>query len=350
MFDVEPMKKDNILMSLKPENLAMADIDPDIGIELKLDWKHVGPKGAVSEDSQIRDLAKDSDVDPERIRSVHLPPGTSNSRGMTANRDNIGSIVDFSFNQMAGMQSTYMTTHPPKDFNYEEQARVMEDICQLSQNDVSIENTSVDSDWYDPEEIAFFAFLGHNHEGLDSMYLTIDSAHLPQGEDVSGHFDITSGNYYTADGEISETMAETEVPLSTLFDVDYDVVSDLDHKLREEDRSIPPDYFSFVGSNLENYGQQYVTNGDNLVVSEALSGDRYTPLLRTLFMTGTQVKSVHLNDPYTNSVPTPEDIQDSTGLDTALEYMTEHSIYGVLEPEEAFDRQDIREWTDNLSS
>lgn len=343
------MEKENILMSLKPENLGMANVDPDIGIELKLDWKHVGSGGSVSEDSQIRELAKESDIDPERIASVHLPPGTSDSRGMTATSANIGSIVDFSYNQMAGMEDAYMTTHPPKDFNYEEQARVMEDIGRLSQNEFSIENTSVESDWYDPEEIAFFAFLGNNYDGLDPMHLTIDSAHLPQGEDVRGDFDISSGNYYTADGQISERMAETEVPLSTLFDIDYDAVADLDQKLQEEGANIPPDYFSFVGSNLEKYGQEYVTNGDNLVVNEELSGDRYLPLLRTLFMAGDRVKSVHLNDPYTNSVPTSEDIQESSGLETALDYMDDSSTYGVLEPEEEFDRQDIREWVDNLT-
>lgn len=344
------MEKENILMSLKPEDLEMADVDPDIGVELKLDWKHVGPEGAVSEDSEIRELAKNVDVDPERIKSVHLPPGTSNSRGMTATRDNVGSIVEFSYNQMTGMGDTYMTTHPPKDFNYEDQARVLQDISELSQNEFSIENTSVESDWYDPEEIAFFAFLGHNYDGLDPMHLTIDSAHLPQGKDVRGDFDINSGNYYTADGEISEVMAETEVPLSTLFDVDYDAVSDLDSKLEEDGGGLPPDYFSFIGSNLEENGQKYVTNGDNLVVNENLSGDRYIPLLRTLFMAGDRVKSVHLNDPYTNSVPTAEDMQESTGLETALDYMDDSSTYGVLEPEEEFDRQDIREWTDNITS
>lgn len=343
------MEQENILISLKPEELEMADAAPETGIELKLDWEHVKPDGPLHREGRITEIAKEQEVDTDRIESVHLPPGTSNANGMSVTRGNVGPITDFSFNQMEDTDA-YMTTHPPKNFSYEEQTNILTDLCHLTDHEISIENTSVESDWYEPEEIAFFAFLSSQYDSLDELHTTLDSAHLPQGRDVRQDFDVSDGNYYAPDGEIAEAMEDTEIPIASLFDIDYEAAENLEQSLREDEGSLPQDYFTFIGSNLEDRAERYASVSDNLVADESLSGDRYLPLLRTLFMCGDRVKSVHLNDPYSNDVPSDEDIRESDGLGIALDYMDDNSIYTVLEPENDFGRAEIRDWTEMLEN
>lgn len=340
---------DNLVISLHPDELELASSE-DWNIELKLDWKDM--TGEAHSDKKIIDLLEKNDIEEDQLVDVHLPPGTSHSNpGMSAIRENIGPITDFSYNQLAGLDDAFVTTHPPKKFRYLDQLWTLHDLLENLNRDLSIENTSDKSDWYTPEAAAFFGFAGENYSSFDQLYLTVDSAHLPQDDYVNQNFD----HYYDPeDEEVRALMEDADISDEWLFEVDYsrvrEIVTEINGDLEEKDRVFPTEYLAFMGRNFQDTVENYFPDEGGIITNNALTGDTYLPLLRTLSMTGERVKSVHLNDPVRNDIPTEEDYRDSEALQASIEYLNDHDTYVVLEPEGDLDHSTAAEYLDDVSS
>ncbi len=342
---------DLIAISLGPQELAHAS-DTGWNIELKLDWADLEPGGALHSRDGFSELLSDSEVEADQIVDIHLPPGTSSSNpGMSATEDNIGAITDFCYDHLEDMPDKFLTTHPPKDFRYLDQLWVLNDLLDRVPNDVSIENTSDPSKWYTPEAIAFFGFVGSQYPAsFEDLYLTVDSAHLPQEDYVGQDFD----KYYDPDSEeVQRLMEQADVDKDWLFEINYDRVEDIVHEINEdlsgEDDVFPVEYIGYMGSNFQEMVQEYRSGRDGIITDNDLTGDVYLPFLRVLAMTGDRVRSVHLNDPVTNDVPDMDDYRESEALQTAVEYMKDHDTYMVLEPEGETSRQDAEDYVDTVS-
>lgn len=337
------------VISLHPDELELASTE-DWNIELKLDWEDM--TGETGPDREISDLLEENNIDKEQLVDVHLPPGTSSSNpGMSATRENIGAITDFSYNQLSGLADPFMTTHPPKKFRYLDQLWVFHDLFENMEHEVSIENTSDESDWYTPEAVAFFGFVGDQYSSFDNLSLTIDSAHLPQDDYVHQNFD----QFYNPDNQqVRDLMNEAEASNEWLFEIDYDrvedIVQDINEDLGEEDNTFPTQYLSYMGKNFQDAVESYFPDEEGLITNDSLTGDPYLPLLRTLSMTGERVKSVHLNDPERNDVPTLDDYRDSEALQKSIEYLNDNDTYIVLEPETEIDHGMAEDYLDDVST
>ncbi len=343
---------DLLVMSLGPEDLHLAS-NRDWNIELKLDWDNVGPDGEVGSDSDIVALLEQNDVDSEQLVDVHLPPGTSSSNpGMSVTRENIGNITDFSYNQLGSMSDVFMTTHPPKKFRYLDQLWVFHDLFQSMDREISIENTSAKSDWYTPEAAAFFGFVGKEYpNSFEDLFLTIDSAHLPQDDYVEQDFD----RYYDPEDEdVRDLMARTDTDKEWLFEIDYDRVGDIVRQINEdlegEDEIFPVRYLAYMGDNFRETVEEYFPENGGIITNNALTGDTYLPLLRTLSMTGERVRSVHLNDPDANDVPSMDNYRSSPALQASLDYLSDRDIYVVLEPEGDLDGETADNYMEEVRS
>jgi hypothetical protein len=345
------MNNDRAVLSVGPEELDYAS-GTDWNVELKLDWEDIERDGMLQESEDLRTLVEDAGVDQEQVVDVHLPPGTSSSNpGMSATQENIGAMTDFSFRQLAEMPDVFMTTHPPKDFRYLDQLWVLNDLLDSVDHEISIENTSDPSKWYTPEAIAFFGFVGDQYpESFEDLYLTIDSAHLPQGEYIHQDFD----EFYEPESEeVRELMDEADVDQDWLFEIDYDRVSDIIHEINDDlqtrDEQFPVQFITYMGENFRDTIHEYLPGEDGLIRDDELTGDRYLPLLQTIAMTGGRVRSIHLNDPVSNDVPTREDYDESNALQKSLEYVNDSDAYVVLEPEDDFSRREAGEYMERAS-
>ncbi|MFB6190272.1 MAG: hypothetical protein ABEJ91_01745 [Candidatus Nanohaloarchaea archaeon] len=327
--------EDQVVLSMGPEELSRA-AGSDWSIELKLDWEDMEPGGYFHEEAGLDELLENSGVDPDRVVDIHLPPGTSDSNpGMSAVEENVGAMAGFSYDHLEDRDDIFLTTHPPKQFRYLDQLWVLKDLLERVPNEVSIENTSDPSKWYTPEAVAFFGFVGSQYpESFEDLYLTVDSAHLPQGDYVQQDFD----DYYKPeDEEVAALMDRSETGREWLFEIDYDQVEDIVHEINEDleegDDIFPVKYLDFMGENFRDMveGHGYGENG--IITDNDLTGDTYLPFLRVLAMTGERVKSVHLNDPDSNDVPGMSDYRRSEALQAAMGYMGDSDIYVVLEPE-----------------
>ncbi|MFB6145443.1 MAG: hypothetical protein ABEJ99_02965 [Candidatus Nanohaloarchaea archaeon] len=326
------IREEQLAISLTPDQLELV-AGTDTNIELKLDREDLQPGGALFE-TRVTELLDDNDLESDNIASVHLPPGFKNTGGMTAEKGNVGRIIDFSHEQMTGLSNQFMVTHPPKDFNYSDQIYLLSDLSSLSKHDISIENTSAESNWYTPEEIGFFGYASSIKGELSNIFLTIDSAHLPQEDYIHRNFSVNGDNFYTPKGKLGKIIEESGAPLSAIFEIDYDAAEELNDRFREEDLQVPAHFLSYLGHNVDENVERYFGDVNGLITNSELDGDEYLPLLRTLYMTGERVKNVHLNDPVENDVPASEKYDSNLALSKSMDYMADNDINVVLEPED----------------
>jgi hypothetical protein len=306
------LRHPQLSLSVSPEDLEFAAA-LGVAVELKFDWEHtdllVGRRSLASR-------LETAGVPPSQVRSVHLPPGTQtrgDDIGMAATEANRGQIIDFVQSQLGAVPDAFLVLHPPKQFEYSALLSVLGDLCRLTGRDFAIENTSVESDWHTPEDLAFFAYAGASTSALDSLYLTADSAHLPH-----------RGHASQVDRERLDAIVE-RIETEPLFTG------------------------SAVGDEFREFVEQSVEGAATVIPNDSSSA--WTPLLNAFALTGGRVRNVHLNDPVSDGLPQIDSHEDD-GLDTVASVARRHDAQLVLEPgpatgEEIRDTvRDLVEWLD----
>lgn len=291
-----------LLTSIPARRLELASrIGTDI--ELKLDWEDYS---LLSNERSLLDALQEANLAPDRVRSVHLPPGLKTRGrkiGMAATRANVGAILDFVHAQLADLPDAFLVMHPPREFDFGDQLTLLKELCELTGREITIENPPDASYWYTPEDIAFFSFLGATYDDWSQLYVTVDSKHLPADRSLDDAID-------------DEAMS-----------VLYDRLCDS------------------IGQDVEGLWKAF--NGDLVGnVSEFRSDDLeshppsgWSPLLNTLVLSGPQVKSVHFNDPIEDGIPDLDGHNRSETLDAVRELVLAQEIFIVLEANrELFDR------------
>lgn len=295
-------------LSLPPERLSIAAAR-EYGIELKFDWEH---RDVLTGETNLGDVLADAGIDPGRVGSVHLPPGTERRGdriGMAVTSSTRSAIVDFVYEQLEVVPDATIVAHPPKRFQYAELLGVIEGLLTATGREFAIENAAVESNWYRPEELAFFAVAADEEPTLDGLRLTVDSAHLPAPR--SGGRSLESNrNSLEPDPDAIETLAS---------------------RLREEGYALP-----------NAYRERVVDRSPPEDPLTALDrADPYAPLVRTLWLCGDRVRIVHLNDPVTDGVPEVDQhggsdrhsqYGDRTGRDAVFEFIRGRDLALTLEP------------------
>lgn len=291
-----------VTLSVAPEYLEFAAA-LDIAIELKFDWEHTG---LLTGRTSLRSRLDGADVDPEQVRSVHLPPGTvtrGDDIGMAATEANRGTIVDFVQSQLDIVPDAHLVLHPPKQFAYASLLSLLGDLCRLTERGIAIENTPVESYWHTPEDMAFFAYAGAVTPSLDSLYLTVDSAHVPPRESATA--------------------------------VDHDRVDTIVDRLHDEplftDSAVGAEFRAFIEERLENTEESMPTD---------LPRSGWTKVLNALCLTGDRVREVHLNDPVNDGIPNLLSHQDAV-REAVLSVIQQQELTVVIEPGRA-SREEIR--------
>lgn len=287
---------DDVLVSVAPEDLELAT-QFDTGIELKFDWEH---DALLTGEESLVETIHAAGVDPQRIESVHLPPGTSHRNGMAVTQKNRGRIIDFVHAQLTEVPNAYLTVHPPKRFEYREQMQLLEELPSLVERPVSIENLPVECQWHTIPALAYYAHLGRTADRLSGFWLTIDSAHLPDQP-----------------RRPSDMQPLTEEWAGTLRD-----------SLASQGLSLPEDFRQANEQQLRTTAAEYLS--DNTRSSDEPS--RWTPFAQTLFLVADRTKSIHLNDPETDSVPTDLLDDPDPRLEGSIEYALNHDVKIVFEP------------------
>ncbi|MFP9191204.1 hypothetical protein ACLI4Q_06010 [Natrialbaceae archaeon A-CW1-1] len=220
---------------------------------------------------------------------------------MALTEHNRGTISSFVHEQLTGLRDAHLVVHPPKQFAYTEQLELIATLLELTDRELAIENTSVPSDWYTPETIAFFGYVGSHYERLDGLYLTIDTAHLPSEIEKSG-------------------------PLA----IDQSAVSHLDNRLTVDGVNIPPEFIGEMNTRLRRL-ESYIPDHYDL---EEISSLPYASVLRALCLAGNWTKEIHFNDPQTDLVPDPLSYENRPLFEAVLECAQDHGMAVVLEPGE----------------
>ena len=292
-----------LCVSLPPDQLSLA-AHREYGIELKFDWEH---HDLLAGETNLGEVIADAGIDPDRIQSIHLPPGLERRGdriGMAVTRSNRAAIVEFVHEQLGVVPDAVLVAHTPKRFEYADLLDVIEGILAATDRRLTIENAAVESRWYRPEEIAFFAIAAESNPALDNLGLTVDSAHLP-----SPSVDASP------------------------FELDEEALETLENRLRDEGYALPEAY-------VEQVVNRSPPDSDHWLVetNELRSEDPYAPLLKTLWLCNDRVWNVHLNDPQTDDVPRPDSrgVRTGTGsqvgLHTTLDQLRCHEATVVLEP------------------
>jgi len=287
-----------VLVSCRPEQLSQVR-SRDFDIELKFDWEH---EELLRGERSLEGFFEENGLDPGRVGSVHLPPGLGRGGGgveMALTERNRGTINGFVHDQLSFVPEAYLVAHPPKDFEYTEQLHLISSLLEVTGREFAVENTSVESDWFTPEAIAFFAFVGAEYDRLDGLYLTLDSAHLPQEGCGPG--------------------------------VDRSAVDELESRL--DGVGLPAGFREELDQGLDRV-ESYLPED---LTREDASTSPYYPLLKTLCLTGGRVKEVHLNDPVTDEVPELGS-RDRPLLDPVLRCVTEFGVSVTVEPESLSDQ------------
>ena len=277
-----------ILLSARPSKLpSAAQVAP--GIELKLDWEDAADLGA---ERTLADTCEEYGVDPTKIVSVHLPPGTTDRHGMAVAPGTVGTIIDFTHTAFGeGIDPEWLTLHSVREFDYRAQIERLRAVTGSAGYPLALENPPDRGLLYAPEGMAFLGFLSDYVTGLGDVSLLVDTAHVPA--------DRTDA---TADEEVVEAILER-----------------LDPPLRER---IAEPFREFLGTDLDGPG------------AGLDPGDPWRPALATLCLVGPEcVRAIHLNDPEADGVP---DLQNgpSEGLRAAVECCRDHDVAIVLEPDE----------------
>lgn len=282
----------SLVVSVSPDKLEKVR-SWNVDIELKFDWEH---ESLLRGDRDLETHLSDVGMDLHRICSVHLPPGIGRTRKdveMALTKRNRGTITRFVHDQLEVVPDAHLVVHPPKSFSYIDQLEVIATVIDLTGREIAIENTSVESDWYTPEAIAFFGYAGQRYDRLEGLSLTIDTAHLPALD--APHVDALDPN-----------------AMSTL----------------EEALELPPGFETELDRRLENLKSWLPADQ---VLSD-LNSHPYGWTLRALCLAGDSVREVHLNDPVTDDVPAPSPHNKRPLLEAILNWAHKHDVAVVLEP------------------
>lgn len=279
-----------VAVSLPPDRLAVAQSLP-ADVELKFSWED---DELLLCERDLRAVLSAQRLDPSRVASAHLPPGTETRGrdvGMALTPANRGAIVDFVHSQLGSLPGVPLVAHPPKRLEHGEFVRLLRSLLDATGRRISVENAPVESAWYRPEQLAFFARLARAPGPLDGLRLTVDSAHLPS--DVA--------------------------PLSAY---DERVVAALPPEA-------PPGFAVGDGS-FEGFLSRRLDGVPDAALDAPESP--YAPLAKTLSLLGDAVQSVHLNDPTTDAVPDPGGHGSHPVLEAALSLLAAAGGQVVLEP------------------
>jgi len=283
-----------LLVSLSPDYLELASRF-DANIELKFDWEH---NEILSGEKSLSGVLEAAGVEPSCVRSVHLPPGRKHRHGMAVTQENKGSIIDFVHAQMDAVPEAYLTAHPPKQFDYGEQMRLFDELTSLTNRELSIENLPDECQWHSIQELAYYAYLSREASRLDDFWVTVDSAHLPERP-----------RRPEAVRSLPESWAD-----------------ELAESLGEQDMSIPEGFVKDCKQRIERRAEEYIPDS---VLSEVRSS-RWAPFAQTVLLAADRIKSIHLNDPRTDSIPVTEPHNSEPLFECALDCALDNEAYIVL--------------------
>lgn len=291
------MPSEQLVVSLPTDRLQLA-ARIDAGIELKLNWEDYD---VLSGDRGLLDLLAAADVAPDRLASVHLSPGLrtrGREIGMAATRENVGAITDFVQEQLRDVPDPFLVLHTPRKFEYDDHLSLLATLCELLDHDVAIENPPGTSYWSTPEQLAFFGFVGATGDDWDDLYLTVDSAHLPQPRREPDRID--------------------EEVVETLFDR-------VARSAKGDASTVREAYLEYLRGNVESFGPSGAPRRPE---------GGWMALLNALVLAGDRVKSVHFNDPEDDGTPDLTHQRDRFALASIREILRSEEIYVVLEPDE----------------
>lgn len=292
-----------ILLSASPEHFSHAASLAD-GIEAKLDWKHTE---SLSRGNTLSDECEMEGVSPESITSIHLPPGTSQPRGLSVAPGNVGDITDFAHNAFGErVEPKWLTVHTTRTFDYREHVERLATITEVGGYPLAVENTPDASCYHTPEDIAALAFLTEQVPRLDDVSILIDTAHVAMERRT-----------LTVDVRAFESVLE------------------------RADEQLSEAFQQFLQDNVE-----HTNNDPDLDAAPPPEESPWRPVFATLaIVDGSQIRAIHLNDPTSDGLP--ETKHPADGLRWVLSYCKKHDIAVVLEPGGA-DRESIAETISGL--
>ena len=296
-----------ILLSASPEHFSHAASLAD-GIEAKLDWKHTE---SLSRGNTLSDECEMEGVSPESITSIHLPPGTSQPRGLSVAPGNVGDITDFVHNAFGErVEPEWLTVHTTRTFDYREHVDRLATITEVGGYPLAVENTPDASCYHTPEDIAALAFLTEQVPRLDDVSILIDTAHVA----------MERRKLTVYDRAIESVLEHT------------------DEQLRDQ---LSEAFQQFLRDNVKQS-----KNDSDLKVAPPPEESPWRPVFATLAIVGgSQIQAIHLNDPTSDGLP--ETQRPADGLRWVLSYCNTHDIAVVLEPGDA-DRESIAETISEL--
>lgn len=277
-----------VLLSARPGDFAFATrVAP--GVELKLDRQHVPDLG---DSHTLTDVCEEHGLDPAAVGSVHLPPGTTDSRGMTVASGNVGAITDFTHTAFgSGVDPDWLTLHSDRAFDYRAHVDALGTITDITGYPVALESGTDRGQFHHPEHMAVFAFLARHVDHLANTYILIDTAHIP-------------------DHRTELTVSDDKVD---------DILDEMDAALRDR---VEDPFHAF----LQDRVAQAAIDLD--------PGDPWRPALVALHMIGgDRVRAVHLNDPDDDGVP---DVENGApeGMQAVVGFCRQHDAAFILEPDD----------------
>jgi hypothetical protein len=286
-----------ISVSATPGHLASAAHAGD-GVEAKLDWAHAE---RLAEGSSLAAAAAAEGVDPAQLRSVHLPPGTSQRFGMSVAPGNTGPIVDFVHAALGdGVDPEWLTVHTTRRFDYRAHVERLTQLTALTGHALAVENTPDASPYHTPEDLAALAVLAERVPRLDDISVLVDTAHVPADRRA-----------FAVDGAAVEAVLDR-----------------LDDPLRER----------LAAPLRETLARHYAEVREDDGADPALGGappergSPWCPAAVTLAAVGpARLGAIHLNDPTDDGLPGTGP-GDPDGLDWVLAYCRRHDVPVVLEP------------------
>lgn len=273
------------LVSARPASFASA-AQASASVEVKLDWEDAAE---LSEVYTLADVCQEHRLDPAAVRSVHLPPGTTDRHGMAAAADNVGTIVDFTHTAFGSVDPDWLTLHSARRFDYPAHVDTLGTITNLTEHRLALENTPDVSHLHTPEDMAVFAFLAEYLGQLSDTYLLVDTAHVPRSR---------------------SRVAVDEDAVAIVLDR-------MDPALRNR---------------VEGAFRSFLRDHETGATVELDAGDPWRPALTALHLVGGErVQAVHLNDPVADGTP---DVRNGVpeGLRAVVEFCRLHDVAIVLEP------------------
>jgi hypothetical protein len=250
-------------------------------------------------------------VSPESITSIHLPPGTSQPRGLSVAPGNVGDITDFVHSAFGDrVEPEWLTVHTTRTFDYREHVDRLATITEVGGYPLAVENTPDASCYHTPEDIAALAFLTEQVPRLDDVSILIDTAHVAMERRT-----------LTVDDRAFKSVLERA-----------------DEQLRDH---LSEAFQQFLRDNVK-----LSKNDSDLDVAPPPEESPWRPVFATLAIVGgSQIQAIHLNDPTSDGLP--ETQRPADGLRWVLSYCNTHDIAVVLEPGDA-DRESIAETISEL--